>query len=125
MKKQTIIERITRCAESLGWYVQTSRDKERDITFFTFSQFTPKGQDFAFEVEMKGTDLSSLVQSMSNYYEGFDVDAEAYLWLDSNGHGKNGAPYRMRDVLDEMEAGKRMVEQLFDAMEELKIKIEP
>lgn len=73
---------------------------------------------------MIGTDLGSLVQSMSEYYEGFDVDAEAYLWLDSNGHGKNGAPYRMRDVLDDMEAAERMVEQLFDAMEELKIKIE-
>jgi hypothetical protein len=124
MKEQTIIERITRCAESLGWHVQTSRDKERNITFFTFSQFTPKGQDFAFEVEMKGAEISSLVQSMSNYYEGFDVDAEAYLWLDSNGHGKNGAPYRMREVLEDMEAAERMVEQLFDAIEIIKNEIE-
>jgi len=44
---------------------------------------------------------------------------EAYLWLDSNGHGKNGAPYRMRDVLDDMEEAEKMIETLLDAIKSL------
>lgn len=47
------------------------------------------------------------------------MDSEAYLWLDSNGHGKNGAPYRMRDVLDDMEEAEKMIEALLDAIKAL------
>ena len=56
---------------------------------------------------------------MEEYYEGFDVDSEAYLWLDDNGHGTNGAPYRMRDVLEDMEAAERNIESLLDAIREI------
>lgn len=49
---------------------------------------------------MRDNDFESLVANMEEYYEGFDVDSEAYLWLDSNEHGKNGAPYRMKDVVE-------------------------
>lgn len=50
---------------------------------------------------------------------GFDADAEAYLWLDSNGHGKNGAPYRTKDVLADMEAAEGMVSKLLEAVRDL------
>ena len=56
---------------------------------------------------------------MEEYYEGFDVDSETYLWLDDNGHGTNGAPYRMRDVLEDMEAAERGIENLLDAIKEM------
>ncbi len=39
-----------------------------------------------------------------------------YLWLDGNGHGKNGAPYRMKDVLVDMEAAEGMVCKLLEAV---------
>ena len=32
------------------------------------------------------------------------------------GHGKNGAPYHMRDVLDDMEAVEDMIGELLDAV---------
>ena len=47
------------------------------------------------------------------------MDEETYLWLDNRGHGKNGAPYRMRDVLEDMEAAEKMVEDLLDAIREI------
>lgn len=86
------------------------------MVIFEFSKFTPAGQDFSFSVAMKGKDLNTLITDMEEYYESFDVDEETYLWLDSRGHGKNGAPYRMRDVLEDMEAAEKMVENLLDAM---------
>ena len=38
------------------------------------------------------------------------------LWLDSDGHGKNGAPYHMRDLLEDMEACETMLEDLSIAL---------
>lgn len=85
-------------------------------TIFEFSRFTPAGQDFSFQVSMSSGSLKSLVQEMMEYYEAFDTDTEAYLWLDSSGHGRNGAPYRMRDVLAGMEAAEQMIRELLEAL---------
>lgn len=117
MRTKRLINKIVRCAEDKGWNVSTERNN--GMTIFEFSQFTPAGQDFSFSAEMQGNHFDSLITDMEDYYEGFDVDSEAYLWLDDNGHGKNGAPYRMRDVLEDMEAAEKMTETLLDAVKAL------
>lgn len=116
MRKKDRIDTVIRCGEANGWNVSTDTGQKNGIVRFEFSKFTPAGQDFSFTAAMKGKDLDSLITDMEDYYEGFDVDEEAYLWLDSSGHGKNGAPYRMRDVLEDMEAAEKMVENLLDAI---------
>lgn len=68
---------------------------------------------------MRDNDFESLVADMEEYYEGFDVDSEAYLWLDSNEHGKNGAPYRMKDVVEDTEEAEKMIDRLLDTIMEL------
>ena len=108
MRRKDLIEKIVRCAEDKGWKVDADTKQSKGSTLFEFSQYTPAGQDFSFRATMK-----------ANHLEGFDVDSEAYLWLDSNGHGKNGAPYRMRDVLDDMEEAEKMIETLLDAIKAL------
>ena len=91
--RNKIIKEVIQCAETNGWHVDAEKHQDKNIVIFEFSQFTPAGQDFFFSATMQGRSLESLVDDMEEYYEGFDADAEAYLWLDSNGHGKNGAPY--------------------------------
>ncbi len=93
--------------------------QEKGIFVFEFSKYTPAGQDFSFSATMKDNSLDSLVADMEEYYEGFEVDSETYLWLDDNGHGKNGAPYRMKDVLADMEAAKKYIESLLDAIRDI------
>lgn len=93
--RNKIIKEVIQCAETNGWHVDAEKHQDKNIVIFEFSQFTPAGQDFFFSATMQGRSLESLVSDMEEYYEGFDADAEAYLWLDSNGHGKNGAPYRI------------------------------
>lgn len=117
MRTKRLINKIVRCAEDKGWNVNTERNN--GMTIFEFSQFTPAGQDFSFSAEMKGNHLDSLITDIEDYYEGFDVDSEAYVWLDESGHGRNGAPYRMRDVLGDMEAAEKMIETLLDAVKTL------
>jgi len=51
-------------------------------------------------------DISSFedfCKEVEELYQNFDPSSEAYLWLDDEGHGKNGAPYYMGDVLASME----------------------
>lgn len=82
-------------------------------------QITPAGQDFSFPVTMQDDDLDSLIGNIKEYYDNFDVDEEAYLWLDETGHGKNGAPYRMKDVVKDMEEAEKMIDRLLDVIMEL------
>lgn len=91
MDNKDIITAVIVCSENIGWHVNTSPMKDEVI--FEFSKFTPAGQDFSFCAAMKGGSLYSFIREVEEYYEGFDPDEEAYLWLDSNGHGRNGAPY--------------------------------
>lgn len=99
--------------------VDTETNHAQQETEFTFSQYTPAGQDFSFPVTMQGKDLDSLVGNIKEYYDNFDVDEETYLWLDETGHGKNGAPYRMKDVIEDMEEAEKMIDRLLDAIMEL------
>lgn len=119
MNKHNIIDKITEYAESNGWNVSINTKQEKGIVVFEFSKYTPAGQDFSFSATMKDNSLDSLVADMEESYEGFDVDSEAYLWLDENGHGKNGAPYRMRDVLADMEEAEKSIGSLLDAIREI------
>ena len=96
--------------------MDAEKQQDKNIIIFEFSQFTPAGQDFFFSATMQGRILESLITDMEEYYESFDTDSEVYLWLDSNGHGKNGAPYHMKDVLADMEAAGDMVGKLLEAV---------
>ena len=109
----TAIEQIIAIAEQLGWQVKTDTDKP-NLVVFDFQQYTPHGQDFSFSVEMKGNDTDSLLQEVETYYEDFDPDYEAYLWIGTDGHGKNGAPYRIKDIVSDMEQAEAMIEKLYE-----------
>lgn len=60
---------------------------------------------------MKGNDTDSLLQEIEEYYEGFDLDYEACLWI-----GKNGAPYRIKDIVNDMEQAEAMIEKLYETL---------
>ena len=94
------------------------KNPKAEIWQFEFSQSTKAGQDFNFSAEMKDGDPDSLIKSVREYYEGFDPDEEAYLWIGEDGHGRNGAPYHIRDIVADMEDAESMVLDLLAALEE-------
>ena len=96
-------------AETLGWAVT-----EEDPHEYRFSKSSPAGQDFSIVVE--GESAEELIENIREVHDNYDVSEEAYLWLDNTGHGKNGAPYEMKDVLADMEACKEMVLCLHDKL---------
>lgn len=86
MNKQEFIDRIIEIAESQGFSVST--EINGDDVEFTFSQYTDFGQDFCFWTTMQNYDIYTLIEEVDNYYEGYDPDEEAMLWVGPDGHGK-------------------------------------
>jgi len=96
---------------SNGWHINDDGDNR-----FYFGKYSPAGQDFGFEVE--GDNIEEIADNIYRYYDNFDPSYEAYLWLDETGHGKNGAPYNMKDLYEDMEACQDMILELHDIIEE-------
>lgn len=111
-------EKIIAIAEENGWYVHIGNNGNNDKVIFEFSKFTPYGQDFNFQAEMVDGDIQTLIDSIRYFLDGFDPDSEAYLWLGPDGHGKRGAPYNMKDIVEDMEAAEEMVLDLCVAYQE-------
>jgi len=114
MTQQELINRIIEIAESQGFSV-SGEINENEIEF-TFSQYTDFGQDFSFEATMEDYNIYTLIEAVNDCYEGYDPDEETMLWVGPDGHGKNGAPYRLTDIVKDMEQCEQMVKNLLDAL---------
>lgn len=117
MELEKLINRITDIAEDKGWAVNT--ETKGAIVEFEFSQSTDFEQDFSFSASMNDGDIYTLIESVNDYYEGYDPDEEAMLWVGPDGHGKNGAPYRLSDIINDMEQAESMVNELLETLIEV------
>lgn len=109
-----IQQKITEIAEILGWSVDFS-EPQNGKTDVNFAKYTSCGQDFNFSVELEDDDMEAFIDNIHEYYENFDVDEEAYIWIGSDGHGKNGAPYHIADIVKDMEEAEVMMADLYEA----------
>ncbi len=109
-----IQQKITEIAEILGWSVDFS-EPQNGKTDVNFAKYTSYGQDFNFSVELEDDDMEAFIDNIHEYYENFDVDEEAYIWIGSDGHGKNGAPYHIADIVKDMEEAEVMMADLYVA----------
>lgn len=116
-----LTDAVVACAEANGWKVEAGIIYKEQKSEFEFQKYSPAGRDFSFSAEMRCANINSLIENIEEYYEDFDVDSKTYLWLDHNGHGINGAPYRMRAVLEDMETTEQMIEQLLDAIKNMEV----
>ena len=74
------------------------------------------GQDFGFYVESQSGDINELLQAIENYHDNYDPDEEAVLWVGPDGHGCNGAPYNLSDLIEDMQECKSNVKKLVDLL---------
>ena len=112
-----IQQKITEIAEILGWSVDFS-ETQNGKTDVNFAKYTSYGQDFNFSVELEDDDMEAFIDNIHEYYENFDVDEEAYIWIGSDGHGKNGAPYHIADIVKDMEEAEVMMADLYEAFKQ-------
>lgn len=105
------IKKLIKKAETLDWIV-TIEDDNDSKPIYLFSKYSPAGQDFSFSCDSE-SNIERLLTNIFAYYHDFDCCEEAYIWLDDTGHGKNGAPYDMKDLYNDMEACADMIYDLY------------
>ena len=112
-------EKIYEIAEREGWQVDSYFvDEIETEVIFLFEKYSPDGRDFVFEICVPNEDdeytlYYNVADAIADYWEGFDVSYETYIWLDENGHGKNGASYDMSDVYKDTESCEKMIGDLW------------
>ena len=110
------IRDIIEVAEQKGWTAHVEESKN-DYVCIEFAQLSPCDQDFNFSVSGRKSEPETLIDAIDSYFKSFDVDYEAYLWIGEGGHGKRGAPYHIKDIVEDMEAVEEMIYQLLVALE--------
>ena len=78
-----------------------------------YSKYSSAGQDFSLVFDVS-PDMSDFEISFLIALDNFDVSEQTYIWLDESGHGKNGAPYEMKDVLGDMEECQKKAQEFID-----------
>lgn len=108
--EQKFKEKIIEIAEGKGWstHIYEFGNEEQ----ISFQRYSPAGQDFSFCVCTNGNSSASLLKKIADYYEDFDPDSEAMLWCDERGHGKNGTPKRLKDIIIDFEKIEEEIHQL-------------
>lgn len=105
------IQDIMNKIKELGW------DVEDEEYFYLLSIFSPAEQDFNIEID-KTDDIERFLEKIYQTYENYDVSEETYLWLDNTGHGRNGAPYEMEDLLNDMKWCENAILELYKDLNE-------
>ena len=110
---ETIYDKILRIVGDTSWSASVE-----DKSYVEFSTYTTFGNDFSFAIRVgRDDDLSDIADEIKEYINGFDVDYEAYLWICDHGHGKNGAPYHIKDIVSDMEDARDSVKKLAQVFE--------
>lgn len=110
-------------SDLLSCFIETYRGKIEEIGYsvteyvdeYYFAKSSSGGKDFGFCIEKGGT-VREFIDRIYDYYNDFDVSEEAYLWLDNSGHGKNGAPYDMKDVYEDAAECKEFIIDLYNIL---------
>ena len=102
-------KQIEKAAEEAGWNVSIGKreDGGYDIAFQMYTDF---GQDVNEEFYVKT--LEDIKHEVYERYQNYDPSEEASYWIGPDGHGKNGAPHDMEDILNDMKEVEQSLENL-------------
>ena len=89
--------------ESLGWKIY-----ECNKTQYELSQYSPMGEDFGFSIN--GKNDKELIADIENYYQDFDPEEHALMWV-----GEEGAP-SIRYLLIDADHIDEMLKRLVDSL---------
>ena len=118
--EQKLIDLIIRIGQSKGWTVDFAVFKNKLVDVY-FQRYSPAGQDFYMAIEIVDNDPKVFLENLTNYYENFNPDGEALNWCDKEGHGRNGAPKRLKDIIIDFEEIEKEIKEL---IEEFNLRIE-
>ena len=81
--------------------------------YIDFSTCTAFGGEVDIVID-KGENLTDLTHNIYEYWNNYDVSYETSLWIGEDGHGAYGAPYDLKEIYEDMEGVKNMIEELYN-----------
>lgn len=103
-------KQVIEISKGLGWCANII-DGE-----YEFEIYSPAGEDFVFYIPVNDNPLM-IVDAIRDYADDFDIDEHVELWID--GRGKNGVPESIRELVEDAEEIKSMLDDLAEAMRKL------
>ena len=86
---------------------------DEDQNYLEFDINTDNTGDFVFLIEC-GECTEDFIENLNDYYDDYDVDYETSIWIGVDGHGKCGAPYHIKDILQQMNNREDILKELVD-----------
>ena len=83
-----------------------------DSGYVEISKYSTAGQDWSTVIAL-GEDINEFADNIYSAYESYDPEYEASLWIGDDGHGKNGAPYHIKDIVEDMEECEGFIRRLY------------
>lgn len=96
-------KKLRKAIEECGWNINS----DTSITIFTDTT----GR----EVTIECNEPKELIQTIKNYYEGYDVDEEVELYLQAKQNGLSGVP-NARTLVKDCEEVETLLEKLYEAI---------
>lgn len=109
-----LVDKITEVAEAEGWSVYNC-DEDFQYVNLEFTKHSPGGNEQVMSIQSNSVFYFTFVNQVEDYWNAYDPDYEAYLWIGDDGHGKNGAPYHIKDIVSNMEECDKMIGELYEA----------
>jgi len=101
--------------EDLGWSYNVSEAPNEGEVCVELEKYSPQGQDFIATIWFEDGSEYDFIGRLHEYWQDYDPDEEAVKWIGEDGHGKSGAPYSIREILEDMEDCKGMLRELYVA----------
>ena len=100
-------------AEDLDWiYNVDDTPDERGEVCVELEKHSPQDQDFIVSIWFETDNECDFADKLEEYWRGFDPSEEAINWVGPDGHGMNGAPYDLQDIINDMVDCKEMLREL-------------
>lgn len=100
-------------AEELDWsYNVDDTPNERGEVCVVLEKYSPQGQDFMVSIWFETDNECDFADKLEEYWRDFDPSEEAINWIGPDGHGINGAPYDLQDIINDMVDCKEMLRDL-------------
>lgn len=101
--------------KQLGWELQGNQSNG-NVYQIEISRFSPAGQDCTFMLQCEKDNPASVSAAFEDLYGNYDVDYETSLWIGPDGHGKDGAPHHIIDIVKDMESMEKSLKDSSDKM---------
>ena len=110
-----IKERIKEICNDNGFTFEISREKKEYFCYL--GTYTNAGQEWFVKFNCKNS--HDLLTQIDTYLSNYDADYEASLWIGDDGHGTNGAPYHIADIVADMMDGWNKLNKLYKELKKI------